>query len=87
MKNEIESFCRDHGFLFHEHGSGTFGADRYWTFYQVENNDRTVFSIEYFPMRESIKICKGGSKYQGIVESVAHLRELLAVMRIDELKK
>jgi hypothetical protein len=82
--NDIEIFCQEHDFLFHKHGSGTFGADRYWTFYKVENNDTTVFSIEYFPMRETIKIKKGGSRYQGLVESVAHLRELLDVMRIKE---
>ena len=83
--NEIETFCQKHGFLFHEHGSGTFGADRYWTFYKVENNDYTVFSIEYFPVRGNIKIRKGSNTYQGIVESAAHMMELLAAMRIDEL--
>jgi hypothetical protein len=85
MINEIEAFCQAHGFLFHEHGSGTWGADRYWTLYKVEDNDRTVFSIEYFPVRGTVKIGKGGSRYQGMVESTAHLKELLAAMRIDEL--
>lgn len=81
----IETFCQEHGFLFHKHGSGTFGADRYWTLYKVDNNDRTVFSIEYFPVRGMLKICKGGSNYQGAVESVAHMRELLSAMRIEKL--
>lgn len=46
----IEGFCSDRGFLFHRNGSGAWGNDRYWTYYKVENNDRTVFSIEYFPV-------------------------------------
>lgn len=82
--NEIEKYCQTHKFLFHKHGSGTFGADRYWTFYKVENNDYTVYSIEYFPVRNTLKIRKGGSSYQGTVESLMHLKELLAAMRIDK---
>lgn len=83
--DEIETFCQEHGFLFHKHGSGTFGADRYWTLYKVENNDRTVFSIEYFPVRSMLKIRKEGSSYQGTVESLAHMMELLKSMRIEGL--
>lgn len=87
--NEIETFCQKSGFLFHEHGSGTFGADRYWTFYKVANNNRTQYSIEYFPVRGTIKICRDNSTYQGVVESLSHLQELLKVMRIweNELEK
>ena len=82
--NEIETFCQKHGFLFHEHGSGTFGADRYWTFYKVLDNDRTLFFIEYFPVRATVRICRSKNTYQGTVESLAHLMELLKVMRIEE---
>ena len=82
--NEIETFCREKGFLFHKNGSGTFGADRYWSFCKVESNDRTLFSIDYFPVRGTIKVRRGTCTYQGGVESVAHLVELLAVMRIGE---
>ena len=87
--NEIETFCQRSGFLYHEHGSGTFGADRYWTFYKVANNNRTQYSIEYFPVRGTIKICRDNSTYQGVVESLSHLQELLKVMRIweNELEK
>ena len=85
MTNEIEMFCREHGFLFHQHGSGKWGADRYWTLYKVKNNVDTEFSIEYFPVRSMLKVRKGGSSYQGFVESVQHLKELLAAMRIGEL--
>lgn len=80
--NEIEIFCQKSGFLFHEHGSGKFGAERYWTFYKVVNNDHTQFSIEYFPVRGTIRIRRDNSTYQGIVESLSHLQELLGVMRI-----
>lgn len=82
--SEIETFCQRRGFLFHEHGSGKWGADRYWTFYKVVNNGTTQFSIEFFPVRGTIKICRGASTYQGIVESLSHLQELLKVMRIEE---
>lgn len=87
--NEIETFCKGAGFLFHEHGSGKFGAERYWSFYKVVNNDLKLFSIEYFPVRSSVKICRGASTYRGVVESLSHLLELLEVMRIgeDELAK
>ena len=80
--NDIEIFCQEHGFLFHEHGSGTFGADRYWTFTKVENNDRTLFAIEYFPVRDFMKIRCAGHTYQGCPESLEHMMELLAAMRI-----
>lgn len=83
-QNEIEAFCQGHGFLFHEHGSGKFGAERYWTFYKVVDNDCTLFSIKYFPVRETVRICWSNNTYQGTVESVSHLMALLAVMRIDE---
>ena len=79
----IEGFCRDRGFLFHENGSGAWGNDRYWTYYKVENNDRTVFCIEYFPVRNHLKICHGNSNYQGTPESLEHMLELLSAMRID----
>ena len=59
-------------------------TDRYWSFCKVENNDRTLFSIDYFPVRGTIKVRRGTCTYQGGVESVAHLVELLAVMRIGE---
>lgn len=82
--NDMEIFCKERGFLFHKNGSGTFGQNRYWTFYKVENNDSTVFSIEYFPVRSMIKIKKGGSCYHGTVESVDHMIQLLTAMRIKE---
>ena len=80
--NELERFCEEHGFLFHAHGSGKWGSERYWTFYQVENNADTRFSIEYFPVQQRVKIRMGANRYEGQVESLTHLKELLAVMRI-----
>ena len=80
--NELERFCEEHGFLFHAHGSGKWGHERYWTFYQVENNADTRFSIEYFPALHRVKIRVGANRYEGQVESLTHLKELLAVMRI-----
>ena len=80
--NELERFCEERGFLFHAHGSGKWGRERYWTFYKVENNADTRFSIEYFPVQHRIKICMGANRYEGQVESLTHLKELLAVMRI-----
>jgi hypothetical protein len=82
-RGDIEEFCRDRGFLFHENGSGAWGNDRYWTCYKVENNDRTVFSIEYFPVRNHLKIRHGNSNYQGAPDSLEHMLELLSAMRID----
>ena len=83
MTNDIEFFCKEKGFLFHKHGSGTFGADRYWTFYKVENNDRTLFSIEYFPVRNVLKICTESHCFKGSPESLLHLKELLVAMRVQ----
>lgn len=80
---ELEQFCREHGFLFHAHGSGKWGSGRYWSYYKVENNDRTLFSIEYFPVGSTVRINIANNRYQGRVESVVHLKELLAAMRID----
>ena len=54
-----------------------------WTFYKVEHNADTRFSIEYFPIRHRIKIRTGANRYEGRVESLVHLKELLAVMRIN----
>ena len=82
-RGDIEEFCRGRGFLFHENGSGAWGNDRYWTYYKVENNDRIVFSIEYFPVRNHLKICHGNSSYQGTPDSLEHMLELLSAMRID----
>lgn len=79
---ELEQFCCEHGFLYHAHGSGKWGSERYWSYYKVENNDRTVFSIEYFPVSGTARISIANNRYQGGVESVAHLLELLAAMRI-----
>ena len=80
--NELERFCEERGFLYHAHGSGKWGRERYWTYYKVENNADTRFSIEYFPVQHRIKICMGANRYEGQVESLSHLKELLAVMRI-----
>lgn len=82
-RGDIEEFCRDRFFLFHKNGSGTWGGDRYWTYYKVENNDKTVFSIEYFPVRNFIKISQDNNKFQGTPESFEHLMELLSAMRIN----
>ena len=79
---ELEQFCREHGFLYHAHGSGKWGKERYWSYYKVENNDRTVFSIEYCPVSGTARISIANNHYQGGVESVAHLLELMAAMRI-----
>ena len=79
---EMEQFCREHGFLYHAHGSGKWGSERYWSYYKVENNDRTVFSIEYCPVSGTARISIANNHYQGGVESVAHLLELMAAMRI-----
>ena len=75
---EMEQFCREHGFLYHAHGSGKWGSERYWSYYKVENNDRTVFSIEYCPVSGTARISIANNHYQGGVESVAHLLELMA---------
>ena len=80
--NEIEKFCKEHHFLFHEHGSGKWGADRYWTYYKVKGNEDTVFSIEYFPVRHMLKIRSGTGRYEGSLESLHHMMELLGAMRI-----
>lgn len=82
-RGDIEGFCRDRGFLFHENGSGAWGNDRYWTYYEVENNDRTVFYIEYFPVRHFIKIGRDNNKFRGTLESLDHMLEILSAMRID----
>ena len=82
-RGDIEEFFRGRGFLFHKNGSGAWGNDRYWTYYKVENNDRTVFSIEYFPVRNHLKICRGSSSFQGTPDSLEHMLELLSAMRID----
>ena len=82
-RGDIEEFCRDRGFLFHKNGSGAWGNDRYWTYYKVENNDKTVFSIEYFPVRNFIKISQDNNKFQGEPDSLEHLMELLSAMRIN----
>ena len=79
----LEQFCRERGFLYHAHGSGQWGRHRYWTYYKVEQGD-TLFSIEYFPVGHRVKIRVGASRYEGQVESLLHLQELLAAMRIDE---
>ena len=79
---EIETFCEQHRFLFHKNGSGTWGADRYWTFTKVENNGQTLYSIEYHPVRNLLKIRSNNHTYQGVPESCTHVKELLAVMRI-----
>ena len=78
----LEQFCRERGCLYHAHGSGQWGRYRYWTYYKVEQGD-TLFSIEYFPVAQRVKIRVGTSRYEGQVESLSHLQELLAVMRID----
>jgi hypothetical protein len=78
----LEQFCREHGFLYHAHGSGQWGSQSYWTYYKVEQGD-TLFSIEYFPVAQRVKIRVGASRYEGQVESLPHLLELLAVMRIE----
>ena len=80
---DIEDFCRDRGFLFHKNGSGTWGADRYWTYYKVVNNNRLLYSIEYFPVRNHVKIRCENNSYSGTLESLVHFVELLKVMRID----
>lgn len=80
--NELEHFCEERGFLFHAHGSGKWGSERYWTYYKVENNADTRFSIEYFPVQYRVKIRIGANRYEGLVESLTHLKELLEVMRI-----
>ena len=79
---EIECFCEEQGFLFHKHGSGTFGADRYWTYQRVENNSRVVFTIEYFPVRNMLKIRTEHCRFEGAPESLQHLKDLLVVMRV-----
>lgn len=83
--NALEKFCREHGFLYHAHGSGKWGSQRYWTYYKVEQGD-TLFSVEYYPVAQWVKIRVGASRYEGQVESLPHLLELLAVMRIDVAK-
>lgn len=82
-RGDIEGFCRDRGFLFHKNGSGAWGNDRYWTYYEIENNDRTVFYIEYFPVRHFIKIGRDNNKFRGTPESLDHMLEILSAMRID----
>lgn len=31
-QHELERFCEERGFLFHAHGSGKWGSERYWTY-------------------------------------------------------
>ena len=81
-QHDLERFCEERGFLYHAHGSGKWGSERYWTYYKEENNDDTRFSIEYFPVQHRVKIRIGENRYEGLVESLTHLKELLAVMRI-----
>lgn len=81
-QHDLERFCEERGFLYHAHGSGKWGSERYWTYYKVENNADTRFSIEYFPVQHRVKIRIGENRYEGLVESLTHLKELLAVMRI-----
>ena len=83
QNKELEQFCSEHGFLYHTHGSGKWGSERYWSYYKVENNDLTVFSIEYFSVSGTARIIIANNRYQGGVESVAHLLELMAAMRIN----
>ena len=78
----FEEFCEAQGFLYHKNGSGQWGADRYWTFTKVENNDTVLFTIEYYPVRNQLKIKSKFHNYQGTPESLTHLYELLAAMRI-----
>ena len=80
---KVENFCRDHNFLFHEHRSGTWGADRYCTYYKVAEDGSTMFSVEYFPVRRMLKIRKGCATFQGVIESLDHMMELLAAMSIN----
>lgn len=79
----IETFCKERGFLFHERGSGKWGCERYWTYYRVDAVGYTVYSIEYFPIRHTLKINRGTSRYEGQVESLPHLLQLLAAMRVN----
>ena len=81
-QHDLERFCEERGFLYHAHGSGKWGSERYWTYYKVENNADTRFSIAYFPVQHRVKIRIGENRYEGLVESLTHLKELLAVMRI-----
>ena len=57
-ENELERFCEERGFLYHAYGSGQWGRHRYWTYYKVEQGD-TLFSIEYFPIAQRVKIRVG----------------------------
>lgn len=82
-QNELERFCEECRFLFHTRGSGKWGSERYWTYYKVEHNADTRFSIEYFPAQHRVKIRVGANHYEGQVESLVHLKELLTVMRIN----
>ena len=80
---EIENFCEERGFLFHKHGSGTFGADRYWTYCKVEDNNRTLFSIEYFPVVGMLKVKSPSGIYQGVPKSLSHMKDILSVMCVE----
>lgn len=72
QNKELEQFCSEHGFLYHTHGSGKWGSERYWSYYKVEN----MFSIEYFPVSSTVRISIANNRYYGWVESVTHLQEL-----------
>ena len=65
---ELEQFCREHGFLYHAHGSGKWGSERYWSYYKVENNDRTVFSIEYFPVSGTARISIANNRGHSVMQ-------------------
>ena len=39
----LEQFCREHGFLYHAHGSGQWGRHRYWTYYKVKQGNTLHF--------------------------------------------
>ncbi|MBQ0020350.1 MAG: hypothetical protein KBT39_07510 [Bacteroidales bacterium] len=82
-KAGLDAFCREHGFLYHEHGRGHFGASPYWSFCKVENNDKVLFSIEYICQMNHLQISSCMGKFSGRIACLDDLSQLLRVMQIN----
>ena len=80
----IEAFCEEHQFVYHKTGYGRFGARPYWSYYRVENNDRTLFTIEYYPRTFSVMVKTNERAYNGRCDNLSELFSILEVCRIDK---
>lgn len=74
MVDEVDLYCEQQGFVFHSNGRGKWGKDPYWTFGNL---------VDFNPVTGNCVISAPLGLYTGIVESVDHLRTLLAAMQIE----